>query len=80
MARRDSELAALPAGRVAVSQRQLVHLQDRLWILQCAVDDARLWMDGGGDEPLSPEAVRQLLSLLLDAAGDVKQLWIEPAS
>jgi hypothetical protein len=62
-------------GDVLVLPRRAVHdLQDRLWVVEAAVDDARLALTEGA----SARAARQILEQLVAAVQDAVPLWREP--
>lgn len=58
-----------------VLPRQTVRdLQDRLWVVEAAVTDARIALE----ERASAAAARRVLDELLRAVDDVVPLWREP--
>jgi hypothetical protein len=62
-------------GNVLVLPRQSVRdLQDRLWIVEAAVTDARIALD----ERASAAAARRVLDELLQAVEDLVPLWRAP--
>ncbi|HSP36255.1 MAG TPA: hypothetical protein VLR26_00700 [Frankiaceae bacterium] len=62
-------------GDVLVLPRRAVHdLQDRLWVVEAAVDDARLALT----ERASAQAAQQVLDQLIAAVQDAVPLWREP--
>jgi hypothetical protein len=62
-------------GNVLVLPRQSVRdLQDRLWIVEAAVTDARIALD----ERASATAARRVLDELLQAVEDLVPLWRAP--
>jgi hypothetical protein len=63
-------------GDVLVLPRAAVHdLQDRLWLVEAAVDDARTAVA----EAASAAACRRVLAELVAALDDTVPLWREPA-
>jgi hypothetical protein len=63
-------------GDVLVLSRRAVHdLQDRLWVVEAAVDDARLALA----EHASTRAARQVLEQLVAAVQDAVPLWRDPS-
>ncbi|GAC1536547.1 MAG: hypothetical protein NVS3B12_19620 [Acidimicrobiales bacterium] len=63
-ARRRAAERGLDEGEIIVTRSRLERLQDRLWILSCAVSD----VDGDLARATSPAEVRAALDWLLDAA------------
>jgi hypothetical protein len=63
-------------GDVLVLPRAAVHdLQDRLWLVEAAVDDARTAIA----ESASADACRRVLAELVAALDETVPLWREPA-
>ncbi|GAC1306273.1 MAG: hypothetical protein NVSMB16_02150 [Acidimicrobiales bacterium] len=63
-ARRRAAERGLDEGEIIVTRSRLERLQDRLWILSCAVSD----VDGDLTRAAAPEDVRAALDWLLEAA------------
>lgn len=70
-----AEQAGLPDGAVVVRRAELDHLQDRLFQVRCALEDA--------EQALADDASRaELVTVLRNAvaaAGVLDRLWITPA-
>lgn len=60
---------------IVVSERALADLQDRLWILECALRDARTVVADDGDA-----GARQVLAEVVAATADCLPLWRQDAS
>ncbi|MGH3731141.1 MAG: hypothetical protein ACRDTU_20685 [Micromonosporaceae bacterium] len=69
-----AQRAGLPADAVVVSRSELEHLQDRLFQIRCAVEDAEAAL---ADNAPAAE-LRTVLRHAIDAAGDVQRLWVTP--
>jgi hypothetical protein len=69
-----ADKAGLPAGSVVVNRAELDHLQDRLFQVRCALEDA--------EQALADDASRsELITVLRNAvaaAGALDRLWITP--
>jgi hypothetical protein len=66
------------AGRpdaIVVSERALTDLQDRLWVLECALRDARTVADDDSDT-----GARQILAEIIAATADCLPLWRQDTS
>jgi hypothetical protein len=72
--RHQLDRAGLPADAVVVSRRDLDHLQDRLYQLRCAVEDAATALD----ERAERGELESMLRNVVDAAGDLDRLWVTP--
>ena len=55
---------------IVVSERALADLQDRLWILECALRDARTVVDDDSDA-----GARKVLAEVVAATADCLPLW-----
>lgn len=73
-ARRRAAALQIPAGQCVVSEQDLSRLHDRLYRLEAAVEDVT--EDLARDA--RPSACRQAVDHLLDAAGDLVGVVVEP--
>ena len=60
---------------IVVSERALADLQDRLWVLECALRDARTVVDDDSDA-----GARQVLAEVIAATADCLPLWRQDTS
>ena len=60
---------------IVVSERALADLQDRLWVLECALRDARSLADDDSDT-----GARQILAEVVAATSDCLPLWRQETS
>jgi hypothetical protein len=60
---------------IVVSERALANLQDRLWVLECALRDAQTVIDDDSDA-----GARQVLAEVLAATADCLPLWRQDTS
>lgn len=61
------------ADAVAISRVELEHLQDRLYILRCAIEDLSSAI-GDGDNA----GTLSVATEVVHAAGDLNTLWVNP--
>lgn len=73
-ARRGGRQLASDGDVLVVPRRAVDELQDRLWLVEAALDDARTALD----EDASTVAYRQVLEQLTVAVQDTVPLWREP--
>lgn len=66
--------AGLAPDAVVVGRAELGHLQDRLFGIRCAVEDAAHALADGASAP----ELRTVLRNVVDAAGDLDRLWVTP--
>ena len=69
------ERAQAGPDAIVVSQRALADLQDRLWVLECALRDARTVAEDDSDA-----GARQVLAELVAATADCLPLWRQETS
>ena len=74
-ARAAGSRAAAGPDAIVVSERALADLQDRLWILECALTDARALVADGDDA-----GARQVLAEIVAATEDCLPLWRQETS
>ncbi len=66
--------AGLPADAVVVGRAELDHVQDRLFALRCALEDAA----AATAERAPAGELRRVLAQVRDAAGALDRLWLTP--
>ena len=67
--------AGLPADAVVVARRDLDDLQDRLYLLRCAIEDVSTALAERATRGELEGVARHVVS----AAGDLDRLWVTPA-
>lgn len=69
-----ADRAGLPADAVVVSRLELDHLQDRLFQIRCALEDAAAALD----DDASKAELAAVLRNAVDAGGALDRLWVTP--
>lgn len=78
VARQRADELELSDGELVVTRQTLDQLHDDLYVLACAVDDARADLEAAGARPSTPE-LHRILTHLLQAATPLRDREIEPA-
>ncbi len=69
-----AQRTGLPDDAVVVSRTELEHLQDRLFQIRCALEDAAAALADRAPE----SELRTVLRNTVDAAGELDRLWVTP--
>ena len=79
MARQRARDLELADGELVMARAELDALHDDLYVLACAVDDARRDLDAAGTRPTVRE-LREIVDWLLDAAAPLRDRELPPSS